>query len=138
MGANNIEIEVERNVPEDFRRVIRYLTNFERPEGLPRKKYLQFQRHATKFLLRNGILFRHSKPNMPPKRVVWDPEERIRIISELHDQDGHEGRQGTYSKVALRYWWPRQYREVEAFVKTYEACQKRKPQYGQQIQYNTQ
>ena len=30
-------------------------------------------------------------------------------------------------KVVLRYWWPGQYRDVEAFVRTCEACQKRKP-----------
>ena len=29
--------------------------------------------------------------------------------------------------MALRYWWPGQYRDVEEFVKTCEPCQKRKP-----------
>src|SRR5258706_8252971 len=94
-----------------------------RPEGLMRKKYLQFQRYATKFLLQEGVLFRCYKPNMPPKRVIWDPDECNRIIRELHDQNRHKGRQGTYSKVTLRYWWPGQYRDVEAFVKTCEAFQ---------------
>ena len=86
-----------------------------------RKKYLQFQRFATKFLLcEEGILFRRAKPNIPPKRVIRDPNKKIDIISKLHDEFGHRGRQGTYSKVALRYWWPHQYRDVENFIKTCE------------------
>ena len=54
----------ENDVLEDFRNVIHYLTTFERLEGLMCKKYLQFQRFATKFLLQDGILFRLVKPNM--------------------------------------------------------------------------
>ena len=60
----------ENDVPENFYNVIHYLTTFERPDRLTHKKYLQFQRFATKFLLQDGILFRCTKPNMPPKRVV--------------------------------------------------------------------
>ena len=116
----------EDQIPENFRRVIQYLTNFERPEGLTRKKYLQFQRYATGFLLRiyiyDNMLFKRSKPNLPPKRVIWNVEEKNKIIRELHDQNGHRGRQGTNSKVALHYWWPGQYRDVEEFVRTCEAC----------------
>ena len=32
-----------------------------------------------------GVLYRRSKPNIPLKLVIWDPDERLRIISELHD-----------------------------------------------------
>ena len=73
------------------------------------------------------MLFRRAKPNILPKRVIWDLDERIDIISKLHDKSGHRGRQGTDSKVALRYWWPHQYRDVEHFVKTCEQCHKRPP-----------
>ena len=72
------------------------------------------------------MLFKRSKPNIPPKGVIWHKEERKEIIRKLHDENGHKGRQGTYSKIALRYWWPGLYREVEEFIKTCEACQKRK------------
>lgn len=46
------------NIPEDFLRTIRYLRTFERPEGLTRQRYLQFQRSATRFLVHDGILHR--------------------------------------------------------------------------------
>ena len=97
--------EAEEDILEEFRRVIHYLKDFERPEGLTRKRYLQFPRFATKFLLcKEGMLFRQAKPNTLPKRVIWDPDERFDIISKLHDESGHRSRQGTYFKVALRYW----------------------------------
>ena len=99
------EEEAEEAIPEEFRKIIHYLKFFEHPEGLTRKKYLQFQRFATKFLLcEEGMLFRRAKPNILPMRVIWDPDERIDIISKLHDESGHRGRQGTYSKMALHYW----------------------------------
>ena len=85
----------EEEIPENFRRVIQYLTNFERPEGLTRKKYLQFQWYATGFLLRDNMLFKRFKPNLPPKRVIWNVEEKNKITRELHDRNGHRGRQGT-------------------------------------------
>ena len=120
---------IREEIPDNFRRVIQYLTKFERPEGLTR-----IQRYATGFLLRDGMLFKRSKPNISPKRVIWDKEERNEIIRKLHDENGHRGRQGTYSKVALRYWWPGQYRDVEAFVRSCVPCQKRKPgQYDEEL-----
>ena len=39
----------ENDIPEDFRNVIHYLTTFERPEGLTRKKYLQFSASQLNF-----------------------------------------------------------------------------------------
>ena len=120
--------EAEEDIPEEFCKIIHYLKDFEHPEGLTCKKYLQFQYFATKFLLcKEEMLFRGAKPNIPPKRIIWDPDERIDIISKLHDESRHRGRQGTYSKVALHYWWPHQYRDVENFIKTCEQCQKRQP-----------
>ena len=95
----------DNNVPSDFGNVIHYLTTFERREGLTCKKYLQFQCFATKFLLQDGILFRRTKSNMLPKRIVWNLEDRNNIISELYDESRYRGRQSTYAKVALHYWW---------------------------------
>src|SRR5258705_3766701 len=75
--ANDVDADMtendmpEEDVLEEFRNIICYLTTFERPEGLTRGKYLQFQRFATKFLLQDSVLFRHTKPNMPPSRAVW-------------------------------------------------------------------
>ena len=117
------EEEAEEEIPEEFRKIIHYLKDFEHPEGLTCKKYLQFQHFATKFLLcEERILFRQAKPNILPKRVIWGPDERIDIISKLHNESGPRGKQGTYSKVALRYWWPHQYGDVENFVKTCKQC----------------
>src|SRR5258706_12102590 len=84
-----IKLKQKKNISKDLQRIICYLTSFERLERLTRKIYLQFQPYATKFLLQEGVLFRRSKPNMLPKRVIWDLEEHNRIISELHDKNRH-------------------------------------------------
>ena len=71
----------ENDVPKDFHNMICYLTTFERLEGLTYKKYLQFQCFATKLPLQDCLLFRCAKPNILPKRVVWNLEDRNNIIS---------------------------------------------------------
>ena len=89
-GRREEHEEAEEDIPEEFRKVICYLKDFKDPEGLMCKKYLQFHQFATKLLLcEEGMLFRRAKPNIPPKRVIWDPNKRIDIISKLHDESRH-------------------------------------------------
>jgi len=38
----------------------------------------------------------------------------------------HPGIKGTYSLIALRYWWPGIWKSVEDFVKSCDLCQRRK------------
>src|SRR5258705_13115595 len=49
--------EVEENIPEDFQRIIRYLTSFERPEGLMRKKISTIPAICHKILTSRGCSF---------------------------------------------------------------------------------
>ena len=45
----------------------------------------------------------------------------------MHDRRGHRGKKGTYTKVALRYWWKGLYRDVDKWVKTCRECLFRAP-----------
>lgn len=46
----------------------------------------------------------------------------------LHDDSGHRGREGTYRRVADRYWWEDMWQVVKQYVKTCEECQRRATQ----------
>ena len=49
-------------------------------------------------------------------------ESRQRILKDLHDKGGYRGREGTYRRVADRYWWEDLARGMKIYVKTREAC----------------
>ena len=58
---------------------------------------------AVKFILREGVLYRRKKAGMPSRRVLVSGEEKEEVLRRLHDESGHQGRDGTYQKAKLRY-----------------------------------
>ena len=53
--------------------------------------------------------------------------KRQTILQQLHDESGHKGREGTYRRVADRYWWANLHLEVNAYLQSCEKCQRRDP-----------
>ena len=98
-----------------------------RPVGMSDKVYDSFRQFALKFLVHEGLLFFRNKVNIPPRIVVWDKAQQDEIIREMHDKGGHRGKKGTYTKIALRYWWKGLYRDVDKWVTTCRECQFRAP-----------
>jgi len=98
--VNNDDAE-NTDMPDELRRIKRHLLTLERPDGMTDRAIRAFVRYATEFLVNKGLLFRRSKPNMLPKRVIWDRNEQNNIIQQLHDESGYRGKKGTYQKVAL-------------------------------------
>ena len=106
-------------------RIANYLATLERPEELTRQEYRKLQKEATKYQLKGRHLFRRASKNLPARRIIDAEDDRRRILEALHDQSGHKGREGTYSKVNSRYWWEGLYEGVTAYVKSCEECQRR-------------
>ena len=98
-----------------------------RPVGMSDKVYEAFQQFVCKFLVHEGLLSFRNKVNIPLRRVVWDKAQQDEIIREMHDKGGHRGTKGTYTKVALRYWWKGLYRDIDKWLKTCRQCQLRAP-----------
>ena len=61
--------------------------------------------------------------------VSHDEELKYRILYEVHDTalSGHLGREKTYNSVSQAYWWPKLYKWVSTYVRTFETCQRVKP-----------
>jgi len=79
--VNNGEGDAENDdVPDELRRIKRYLLMLERPDRMTDKAFRAFVRYTTEFLVNEGLLFRRAKMNMPPKRVIWDRNEQNNII----------------------------------------------------------
>lgn len=104
-----------------------YLTTLKKPAGLAAKEARAFKLEALRFRVEAEHLYRRGSKNIPVRRVVDDLEKRQKILKELHDNGGHREREGTYRRVADRYWWEDMVRDGKRYVQTCEACQKRDP-----------
>ena len=100
----------------------------QRPNGMGVKEFRQLRRQALNFLVRDDHLFRRPDKVNPIRRVIDSSERRNEIIRELHDESGHRGREGTYRRVADRYWWKDMWQTVKKYVQSCGECQRRATQ----------
>lgn len=55
----------------------------------------------------------------------------FRKTSSLKPQAGHLGRDKTYHRAAISYYWPLMFKDITAFVRKYEAYKFNKPEQAQ-------
>jgi len=77
---NDNEKDGKDDMPDNLMRVKRYLSTLQRPDGITDRAFGALRGYATKFLIHEGLLFRRSKLNMPPRRVIWDRNKQNNII----------------------------------------------------------
>ena len=118
---------LDESYSADSQRIARWLLTFRRPQDLTKSEFRTFKKQALKFVVRDGHLFRKRSKNVPLVRVVDGKADRNQIILQLHDEGGHRGREGTYRRLADRYYWYGMFSDVSNYIKTCEACQMRAP-----------
>jgi len=112
---------------EHFQEIARYLTTLAKPEGMNRAAFRRLKNEALKYSVRDRQLWKNSDKTKiyPPRLVVSNKEKRTDIIRELHDKTGHAGRESTYHRIAMRYYWEGCYDEVRRYVSSCKECQHR-------------
>ena len=118
---------LEDSYGEEYQEIARWLCTLVRPTHLEGKAYRRFKQEALKFVVHDRQLFRRASKNVPLRKVVDRGERKKEILLELHEASGHKGREGTYRRVADRYWWPNLYADVVKHVSSCSDCQKRDP-----------
>ena len=118
---------LQEGYTELSRKIATYLTTLRRPADMTIKEFNAFKKRALKFKVQDNHLFRRNSKNVPMRRVVDNLVERQNILQQLHDESGHKGREGTYRRVADRYWWENLHSEVKAYVQSCQECQRRDP-----------
>lgn len=75
----------------------------------------------------NDLLF-FRLHNESPRLCVPDSILRLRFIQEAHDTPtgGHPGRDRTLARLARTFYWPSMSRDVAAFTRTCDICQRTK------------
>ena len=104
-----------------------YLTTFQKPTGMTLKEFNQFKKKALRYKVQDRHLFRRNSKNVPLRRVIDRQADKDRILQHLHDESGHRGQEGTYRRIADRYWWDNLYADVKTYLRTCPECQKRDP-----------
>jgi hypothetical protein len=123
----NLEDPLLPGYSEKSQQYARFLTTLKRPTGMDTKEYRRFKSEALNYIVQDGHLFRRASKNVPIRRVVDDPEDRSAILYALHEDCGHRGKEGTYRRIADRYWWENLVKDVTQHCRTCEECQKREP-----------
>ena len=128
MSAHRGSKEVDGEEQDETERIVTWLLTMGRPSGMTDMEFARFKREATKYLVRDGILYRRpGNSGGPPRKVISLLSDKQRILVNLHDESGHRERDATYTKVRNRFYWKRLYTDVDKFVQSCEKCQKRKP-----------
>ena len=105
----------------------RYLETLQRPDSLTDQQYQRLRQKSRHFLVCDGYLFKRArKRSHPPRRVIGKEDLRDEVLQELHDNQGHRGREATYALASRRYQWKGMYDDVAKYVQSCEECQRRK------------
>ena len=120
--ANSVDPLIDK-YGDYYQNIARYLTTFQKPEGMNRKEFQALKKDAFKFSVRNRRLWRNQDKAYPPRMVIDDVETKDDIMKDLHDRTGHHGRENTYARIANRYYWSGCYDDVRKYVKSCRACQ---------------
>jgi len=123
--AYNTEVHSHKifdaNTDEYWNKIIVYLTNLEIPSN-DQDEIKCINNRAKAFFILDGILWCRNGTK-PPLQVVLDPERRIRLMKQAHDESGHRGKDPTFRKLNDAFWWPNQYNSVQEYCKTCHKCQ---------------
>jgi hypothetical protein len=107
----------------EFRDIAQWLARLQLPPGATKAERRRIRQTSKNFRILENILWYRASGQRPLRRVVDSAEKQAEIMTALHDESGHRGREGTWRKVAARYYWIGIYESVKRFVSTCEECQ---------------
>ena len=91
-------------------------------------KSRSFSRGETKFIRRNGLIYRHFKKNANVSLQLVVPSSLTHSVMNLAHESrkvvNHRGRKETISKVLDEFYWPGVCREVTQFCRSCAICQR--------------
>ena len=93
------------------------------PEGFSDKQKKRLFRLAGRFLIYEGRIYRRGTEGQ--HRLFVPKQNRVYMMTEAHDRNGHRGFFATRALLSQRFWWPEMECDIKEFVKTCHSCQER-------------
>jgi transposase InsO family protein len=133
MPLNPVDLKTLQREDAELSPYIKYLQNETIPEDnkLARRVIMQSQ----DYIMENDILFHLYYPRGKGKQsdriikqLVVPKVLRNDVLLAYHDAltACHQGIERTYNSIRLKYFWPKQYAQIETYVKTCQTCQQSK------------
>ena len=116
---------LEDGYSKDSQRIALFLTTLRKPSGMSRGEFRAFRKRALKYAVIGKELYRRGSKNMPSRIVVDSLEKRSAILKDLHEESGHKGRESTYWRIFVRYYWEGCYEDTKKYVASCKECQLR-------------
>ena len=87
-----------------------------------------FMRDWDKLFIKDGVLYRksHATTGEDLSQLVLPSSQRDQVLTGLHNDLGHLGRDRTTEMVRARFFWPRLAQDVQKWVHECTSCIKRK------------
>lgn len=95
---------------------------------LSQKEKRAIKEKSKYYFIRDGKMYRRVQNEMP-REVLGTNERRLRILQEAHEQGGHKGTLSLKHRVGLRFYWPKMAKDIDAFVRSCDRCQRRDPRH---------
>ena len=138
LSLENIEQE-QRNC-SDFCDIYEYLDSGQLPQN--KKRAFSVVAEANDYILDDGILYHTFTPRTSKgtpiddkiiRQLALPSKYREEALTAYHDSlmgGGHFGFDRTFNTIKRKYYWPRMYKLILAYVKSCDACQKAKRSYS--------
>ncbi|KAE8217194.1 hypothetical protein CF319_g8657 [Tilletia indica] len=94
---------------------------------LPLARRTWVKQRVGKYFVRRGRLYRRVK-NGFPLLVIDDKATKQKILREVHEQNGHRGRDAALGLLQRRFWWETLRLDCSEHIASCEPCQKRRHQ----------
>ena len=93
---------------------------------VPPMKSLQAKKHFLKrskeFYIKDHKLFKRNSANFP-LLVVTNPQKRLAILTQAHENLGHKGELAVFELIRVRFYWPHMRTDVHHHVASCHECQ---------------
>lgn len=112
----------DRLVDARMARIMDFLTSGQVPTDLDDVSLKRFLHHASRFFIKDGILWRRHVSGLH-QHVVRNLQTRRTLLTQAHDQLGHKGFFTTRRHLTDRFWWPAIDKDIKWFLRTCHECQ---------------
>nr|GAT48253.1 predicted protein [Mycena chlorophos] len=108
----------------NLREIDKFLRTLDAPNFATPQQHQRFIRLATQFMILDGNMFKRNSHGTP-LRVILEPEARLRILAQAHDELGHKGVQALWEMLRTRFYWPKMRNDIAHHVASCHTCQVR-------------
>ena len=122
--AVQVGIARGRDKEQELQDIMHFLETFTPPKTTRARERQRFLSQAARYYrIENRLYRKHASGR--DQRVLMTGGERRRILSELHDGNGHRGEWAIWEAIRIRFYWPGMREDITKYIRSCHTCQLR-------------